>query len=95
MGPISFAIIFCIAYVCQRFTERLTKQIDLEFTEKMIDNIGGVDRLNNQETMVGRIDLHDKMEGKEQIQKLLGYLNYEEQKTPDKKYVYAINNSKV
>jgi len=35
------------------------------------------------------------MEGGEHIQKLIRYLNYEDEITPDKKFVYAIHESKV
>jgi len=45
--------------------------------------------------LISIIDVYEKMEGGEHIQKLIRYLNYEDEITPDKKFVYAIHESKV
>ena len=57
--------------------------------------IGGDNRVNNELPLIGKIDVYEKMEGGEHIKKLIRYLNYEGELTAEKKYIYAINDSKV
>jgi hypothetical protein len=64
--------------------------------EKMIDQIEGRDTVNNEQPLVAKIELYEKLDGEHHIKKLIRYLNYEgEMATTREKFVYGIRSSKV